>query len=86
MLGYSFYGKTEPRWLFFLSWLFVFLTSLLFMFSPGMPEKYLWFSLISGLIVVVSSIRLKSVLLFIMGVAVALSYYCMAFMFMATGP
>lgn len=86
MLGFSFYGRTEPRWLLFLSWILIFSWPFVFMFSPADPDRYFTFSIVSGLIVMASSIKLRSVLLFLTGLFLAISYYYLALMLMPTGP
>lgn len=86
MLGFSFYGRTEPRWLVFLCWFLFFSWPVVFMLSPGYGESFFTFSIVSGLFVVASSIKLRSVLLFLIGLFLAASYYVVALVLMGTGP
>lgn len=86
MRGISFYGRTEPRWLLFLCWILIFSWPFVFMFSPANPDSYFTFSIVSGLIVMASSIKLRSLLLFLTGLFLAISYYYLALMLMPTGP
>lgn len=85
MLGFSFYGRTEPRWLVFLCWFLFFSWPVVFMLSPG-SKPIFWFSIVSGLFVVASSIKLRSVLLCFIGLFLLASYYVAALLLMGTGP
>lgn len=88
-VAWSFYGKTRPVWLLLLAWALLFALPFVGFFSLRVELGYevlFCYSIISGLVILVCSIFLRSWLLLIGAIFHLFSYWYFAFLFFGVVP
>ncbi|MBN9643664.1 hypothetical protein ACFSSC_11300 [Corynebacterium mendelii] len=86
---WSFYGATQPAWVLAVAWLAVFALPVITFFAVRIDNGYEMIFIcapLTGLVALAAAVKLRSWLLVVQGIAAALFYWYLAFLYFGLIP